>query len=64
MTDNHYGPDFDGVKRAYPDAVRFHYSVNAFNAKFNCWLIGTPCAYGSGGGISWKEADLSNTPKG
>lgn len=58
-TDNHFGPGFDAVCAAFPNAVRVHWSDQAFRPSESCWLVGTPTQCGGGSGIFWQKADTS-----
>lgn len=57
--DNHAGPNFQALQVMFPKATRFHWSVNAFNAAFNHWLVGTPNQCGGGSGMFWLDVSPS-----
>lgn len=55
--DNHYGPMFDEVRAAFPQATRFHWSEMIGGHKE--WLVGIPTECGGGPGIFWRTVPLS-----
>ena len=55
--DNHFGPMYDAIRAAYPEATRFHWSEQMFGPSE--WLVGIPVACGGGPGVFWKSVPLS-----
>ena len=53
--DNHNGPRFDDVVKAYPDASRYHWQINR-------WLVATrvKCADSIHTCNVWKDVFLSD----
>ena len=48
MRDDHCGPKFAEVKKAYPNARRYHWSENAYDPSDSCWLIARTVACADG----------------
>ena len=59
--DNHYGPRFDDVKKAFPGAVRYHWHEDAYKPDATCWMVAyrVPCADGERTCNVWRDVFLS-----
>jgi hypothetical protein len=60
VKDNHSGPRLDEVRRAYPEATRFHWSEQMGGIRY--WMVGRPIQCGGGAGFEWLEVPLSALP--
>lgn len=56
--DNHFGPMYDEIRAAFPQATRFHWSEQF--GGYCVWLVGIPTECGGGPGIFWKSVPLSD----
>lgn len=59
--DNHYGPRFEEVQKAFPNATRFHWHVNAYTHEKH-WMVATPslCADGAHTLNIWRNVQLED----